>query len=232
MSLQAFFTAARPWLAGQTSPGALRSLGSTPSSDADLAFYPWLIAHDQQRILVELLPFVKTWIDATHGDWTGLVAAYVAAHPPTGVSVPTVAVAFADWLADARRTDPQIPVGIEALADLGWTRFLARTAPDGDGLGLDRRVFVRQYSVDPIAIENALRAGCPVPETTAVTLVVHRDESTGKAALFPATLASIAVLVAASGAPLEGALALPTAVLRAERARLTERGVLPPGDTP
>jgi hypothetical protein len=227
MSLEAFFAAVQPYLAGQVPSEKLREAGPTSASKADLAFYPWLVAHDQQRILAELLPLVKRWVERVDGDWPSLVKSYVHAHPPAGFSVPTVGDRFADWLASSPAEHPWLPAGIEAVADLGYTRFLARTALDGDDVGVDRRIFVRQYPLDPVATERALRNEEDLPQTGATTWVVFRHEPSGRPRVLSATLASIAVLVAASGAPLQGALALPADVLDAERERLTQRGVLP-----
>jgi hypothetical protein len=232
MTLDHFFAAARDWLDGSAPPTSIRALGPTPSSDADLAFYPWLVAHDQQRILGQLMPRVRDWVERTDVAWTDLVAAYVKAHPPAGFTVATVGAHLADWLAAEVERDPRLPHGLEAVADLGWTRYLARSAPDGDDVGLDRRVFVRRYAVDPVAIERALRDDAPIPVTPSTTWLVFRHEPTGRPRVAAATLASIAVLVAATGAPLTGALALPEDQLDDERKRLTERGVLPHGDAP
>lgn len=225
MTLAAFFDAARPFLQGETGVASLRALGHSPSPDADLAMYPWLVAWDQSRILGELLPRVRRWVELLERDWDGLVRAYVAAHPPAGHSVPHVGVHFADWLA-AQRLELGLPEGIEAVADFTWTAFLARTAPD-EGPDLDRRVFVRHYANDPRVANRALEKGELPGAAGPATLLVYRDETTATAKVCEASLATIAVLLTHQGAPLTGALAIGSEALAAERRRLEQRGVLP-----
>ncbi|MEZ4317192.1 MAG: putative DNA-binding domain-containing protein [Myxococcota bacterium] len=226
MTLADFFAAAQPFLQGRSAVDDLKTLGHTPSPDADLAMYPWLVAWDQARILAELVPTVRTWVELAGLDWDALVRAYVADHPPEGHSVPHVGAHLADWLAGHREREPRLPAGIEALADFTWTAFLARTAPD-DGPDLDRRVFVRHYATDPRIANRTLTSGEVPGPTDAVTLVVYRDETTGAARACTAGLVTVAVLLAHGGHALTGALDLPSDTLATERARLQNRGVLP-----
>ena len=225
MSLAAFFEAARPFLQGSTGVDSLRAVGPTPSSDADLAMYPWLVSWDQCRIVGELMPRVRTWVELLGRDWDALIRTFVAAHPPTGHSVPHVGEPFADWLA-AHPEELDLPEGIETLADFTWTAFLARTAPD-TGPDVDRRVFVRHYAHDPRVANRALADGELPGVAGPATLIVYRDERTLTARVCDANLATLAVLLVDRGLPLTGALAVSPEVLAAERNRLEQRGVLP-----
>jgi hypothetical protein len=230
VSLDAFFEAVRPFLEGRSTVDELvAALGPTPSPAPDLAFYPWLVAFDQRRILAELCPAVKALVDQTDGlAWDALVAEYVADCPPTGHSVPAVGERLSDWLTARRERHPEQPVALECLADLAWTRFLCRSAPDDLGLGMDRRVHVRHYPVDVIALDRALKAGEALPEPRPTTLVVYRDERSLKVRHTVPSLHTLAVLALEQGQALAGPFAaIPTDALAAERARLVELGVLP-----
>lgn len=224
MRLTDFFDAMGTVLRGQAPPTSLRTLGPTPSSDADLAFYPWLLASDQARILAELMPTVRRWVELSGLDWNALVAAYVRDRPPAGHSVPWVGARFADWLSTAPFDG--LPAGIDALADFTWTAFLCRTAVD-HGPDLDRRVFVRHYTHDPRPANAALKNDSLPGPSTPATLVVYRDEATGKARVQAADVPSLAALLDHAGIPRSGALALEGDALAAARSNLIERGILP-----
>lgn len=222
--LAGFFGAIDPFLRGRASLADVEArLGRAPTPDG-LAFYRWLVAVDQQRILAELYPAAKAWIERAGLGWDAVCAGFVAAHPPAGWSVPHVGHGFADWL-DAEPVAGQ-PAGIAAVADLAWTRFLARTAPDGPGLGLDRRVFVRMYPIDAVATHRALLHGDALPPARPTAIVVYRHAHTDAVHERPASLATIAVLVALAG--VAGPDLDVSAAERAdERARLVAHGVVP-----
>ncbi|HHO52690.1 MAG TPA: hypothetical protein ENK18_17910 [Deltaproteobacteria bacterium] len=231
MSLQGFFDAVHPFLTGEGSlEEFLAVAGPSSSPEADLRFYRWLVAFDQERILSELCPALRALVDRTEGlQWGTLVAAYVAAWPPGGYSVPGVGEHLADWLVARRAEHPEQPVALECLADLAWTRFLARTAPDEPGLGMDQRVFLRHYPVDVIGLEAKLvpaQEG-PVEPGSPCTLLIYRHRwRLGVTHLVP-SLATLGLLAELQGLERRGPLAeLPREVLDAERARLIERGVI------
>lgn len=230
MSLDRFFAEVGPFLRGQIDvAGFLERAGPTTSPEGDLAFYPWLVAFDQRRILAELCPTAKTLVDRSQGlDWDALVDAYVAVHPPTAWSVPAVGERFADWLAARRVEDPDQPAALECLADLYWTRFQARTAPDAEGIGVDRRLFLRHYPIDVLTWELHLLDRTDAPPDRPSTLVVFRHAETCDVRHLVPTLATLAVLARLQGHPLAGPLAeLSDEALTAEQRRLTHLGVLP-----
>ncbi|MEZ4235366.1 MAG: hypothetical protein R3F59_04245 [Myxococcota bacterium] len=230
-SLDAFFAHVGGFLEGGTGLEQLEAEFG-PVGDRDgLAYYAWLVKFDQMRILGELYPLCRTWLDRVGTPWEEVVAGFVAAHRPTGWSVPHLGEHFADWLLQQSEADPaRFPVGVEALADLVWTRFLARNAPDGDGLGLDRRVFVRQYRVDAVGLERAVHHDQPVaPFRKPSALLVYRHASGTGVFSIPASLATIALLVTEDqpGAVLPGVLGQVGAEdLAQERIRLAGAGVL------
>jgi hypothetical protein len=232
MSLAAFFDAMGPYLQGQTSSAQLeQALGPLPGAPADHAFYPWLVAFDQRRILAELYPAVRALVDRTEGlQWDSLVAEYVADHVPDGHSVPQLGEALPDWLAARREHHPEQPEALECLADWRWVRFLAHIAPDTDELGIDERVFLRHYPLDVVAIErHLLRSPAePLPETAACTWLAYRHSSGTTVHQRPATLTTLAVLAQHQGMSLAGPLAdLPPDVLAHEADQLRAAGVLP-----
>jgi hypothetical protein len=235
--LEAFFTHVGRYLAGEgTLDEVQAAVGPAPSPDG-LAYYAWLVKFDQQRILGEMFPSCKRWLERLGVAWDQVAWAFCAEHPPAGWSVPHLGERFPDWLLAQSQGDPaRYPVGIEAIADLTWTRFLARNAPDGEGLGMDQRVHVRQYRVDAVAVERAVFDGKPIeprgdtPPWKPTAMVVYRHASGLGVRTLPASLATIVVLVteATPDAELPGVLAtVPAADVAKERARLVEVGCIP-----
>jgi len=230
VSLRRFFAAVEPFLQGAVGVDAfLSQAGPSPSPEEDLAFYPSLVAFDQQRILAELCPMVRRLVDQTDGlEWRSLVREFVAAVPPAHWSVPGVGEQLADWLATRREAHPDQPVALEALADLYWSRFTVRTAPDNEGPGIGQRVLLRHYQVDVLGHERHLRDEGPPPDDRPRTLIVFRHWDTLGVRNQVARLSSLAVLAQLAGHTLAGPLAaLPAAELEQESARLIARGVLP-----
>jgi hypothetical protein len=232
VTLDAFFGVMGPFLAGQADLSQVRSaLGPLPGRDEDYRFYVELVAFDQRRILSELYPAVRAWVQSAGLDWQALCRDFVRARPPRGFSVPHLGEGFADWLSGHREREPGLPFGVEAVADLTWTRFLARTAPDvqgpgPEGLGLDRRLFVRHYPIDAPAVTKAAAQGRPLVPGGPVTLLVYRHAQRQTVHELPVARATLAVLLAESGAAVPPALRLPGAESEAERVRLAREGVL------
>jgi hypothetical protein len=227
VTLAVFFETMGPFLRGQTDLEEVRRrLGPLPTRDDDLRFYAELVAFDQQRILAELVPAARRWIERVGLDWASLVRAFVAEHPPTGWSVPHVGEHFADWLAARHATDPLLPTGIEAVVDLAWTRFLVRTAPEGP------TVEIRHYPVDAVALTRTLLAGEEPDPRGPTTLLVYRHVERCVVSSRSASLATVAVLLAERGQPLAGPLATLTAeTIESERRTLVAHGVLAPSLT-
>lgn len=220
MSLPEFFAAARAWVGGDLDSEALRALGPTPSSDADLAFYPALIRNGWNRTLRELYGSVAALLEHRGLPWETVCSAYFAAHPPTGQDLRALGDAFPRWL-DGYVADVELRHAATSLADYRWCRTAARHAPDEPGLGLERRVFVRRYPVDPVALDEDPAAAAD----RAVTVLVYRALDDRVRWLAP-SLATMAVLAAELGQERVGALALPADVLREERDRLVAIGVV------
>lgn len=231
MSLQSFFDAVHPFLTGDsTVQRFLEQAGPSTSPEADLQFYRWLVAFDQKRILAELCPALRALVDRTEGlQWGELIDAYVAAWPPGGYSVPGVGEHLADWLTKRREACPDQPVALECLADLAWTRFLARTAPDTPGLGMDQRMFMRHYPVDVLSLEAQLvpDGQGPLDPGGPSTLLIYRHRTRLVVSHLVPSLATLALLAELQGMPRQGPLAqLAPEVLDAERARLITHGVI------
>jgi hypothetical protein len=232
--LREFFDAAGPWLRGQVPPDALRALGPTPATDADLAFYPLLTQWGYRSTLRELFAAVAAVLEAHGGPpWDAVADAFFAAHPPGGFVLQDLARPFAGWLEghlagatffDDRALGVDTATALGALADHTHTRILARYAVDGDGLFLDERVFVRRYPVDVVALTRDPRA--PAGGTTTVCL--FRDLRDDALRTFVPTLATMAAFAALLGQPRTGALALPDDAVAAELERLVALGVLDP----
>ena len=230
--LSRFFEVVGAYLEGRADLGSVKAVyGPEVDPKNGLSFYAWLVKHDQQRILGELYPSCRRWIERTAIDWADLTEAFVTAHRPAGWSVPHLGERFPDWLLGQLDVDDRLPRGIEAVADLAWTRFVSRNAPPTDDLGIDQRVHIRQYSVDVVAVERALADEAPLdPHLTPATILVYRHASGTGVRTLGVNLATVAVLVSAADpdAPLQGALAeIDGEALAAERRRLRKAGVLP-----
>lgn len=231
--LAAFFALAGPWLRGDVPPDALRALGPTPATDADLAFYPLLSRQGWSRVMRELYGPLASVIEARGGpQWDELCSSFFQASPPGGYVLQAMGAPFPGWiereLAGATFADPALDGaattagGLAALADYLHCRSLARHAVDGPGLALDERVFVRRYPVDVAAWARDPHARVG----RAVTLCVFRSVDDDSVDTLAPTVATMAVFAALAGVPRTGALAIPDAELIAEHARLVARGVV------
>ena len=227
MSLDTFFTTIGPFLTGDSDVAALeRTFGPLPSGADDYRFYQHLLEYDHQRDLALLYPATRAAVDRAGVNWWSLCAEFFRACPPRGYSVPHLGEGFADWLTTRRH--PQLPAGIDALTDLTWTRFLARTASDGDDVGLNRRLFIRHYTTDPVAARRAAHDGSEWPAPKPTTWLVYRCVQRGTVYELGATRATVAVLLDATGAPVPEPLRLTDDAHRDERRRLVRHGVLSP----
>lgn len=232
--LAEFFDAAIPWLRGECAPDALRTLGGTPASAADLAFYPALTRYGYHCTLRELFGPVATLVEQPGGPgWDRVCDAFFRAHPPGGWLLQDLGEPFPAWLerhlAGATFLDPVLDgvvstaAAIASVADHLACRGRARHAADGPGVCLDERVFVRQYPVDVVALARDPRAaGVGVT----VTVCVFRDLRDDLVKLDTPTVATMAVFADLLGHPRTGALAISEASLAAERDRLVRIGVL------
>ncbi len=228
--LASFFALAGPWIRGEVTPEALRALGPTPSSDADLDFYPGLVRHGYHQALTDLFGPVRALVERWGGPaWDELCAAFLRAHPPTGHEIQPLGRPFAGWLESHLAGHgwcdglgaPTAQV-VAALADHADCKVRARYAPDGHDLGLEERLFVRRYVVDVVS----LSAEPTAPGAGTTTVCTYRDHRDDVVRTFSPTVATMAVLASLVGAPRTGALALSDAELEVERDRLRRLGVI------
>lgn len=229
--LDAFFAVARDWVNGRVPPDALRALGPTPSSDADLDFYPGLVRLGYHQTLTDLMGPLRRLLEHAGIDWAATCDAFLADHPPAGHALPTVAFPMPAWLA-ARFAGAGFLDGagaptaqvLEAVAELCVCKVRARHAPDGPVPGFEVRTFVRRFPVDPAAL-----AADPGARTGPTTVCVYRDVRDDVVRTLSPGVEAMAVFAALLGVPRTGALALPAPALRAEVERLVGCGLLDPG---
>ncbi len=235
MSLQQFFDAMEPFLQGRSELADVEAaLGPAPGDPNNHRFYPWLVAFDQRRILAELFAAAHALVARTEGiEWGELVVAYLVDHPSIGHAVPELGTHFAQWLAQRREAHPEQPEALECLADLRWTRFIAFTAADVPGVGMDVRLFMRHYPLDVLALERALvhtpdpQVPLPAAGSPRTLLIYRHAEGTAVKTRIP-SMATLAVLAQLQGMALAGPLAeLGDDVLQAELVQLEKAGVVP-----
>lgn len=227
-SLDDFFRESVSMLKGQQDAQAVEAkLGPCATGTEALQYYGKLQRLHRERQLAELFPLVKARIQTRgKGVWQEIVGDYLSAHPPHHWSLPHIGAPFADWLF---ANDPEGAL-LGPICDWGWTSWLARHAPDDfEHDGLEVRLFIRQFGVDPVASRAALREDAEAPiEAKPTTMLMWRDERTGRIRSRAPSMVTIAVLWRRSGQKLQGALAqFEEDAMVQERARLFREGALP-----
>lgn len=234
-SLDRFFAEMAPMLASRRSAAEVEGvLGASPSGTTNLGFYAELVRRNLEKILRDVFGHTRALaLRGGHERWRALVEGYTAAHPPAGNVPNRFAAAFPGWLAN--QGDDLLQWS--EIADFEWLRVRAHHAVDGDGDGLDRRMFIRQYTFDvPRWIASyAEDPAAPLPRATPCIAVVFRHHATGRVGVHRPTAAGLAAIARRAGASLPPELAELDleAITRAEQVLVTS-GVLVPiqGDQP
>ncbi len=233
-ALEGFFAHLRPMLLGECSAAVTEVvLGPSPSGTANLGFYATLVRRNLDKILRDVFPATRAAIvRAAVPAWDDVVSAYALAHPPTGSDPNRFAASFPSWIA----AQPHGSATRWAqLADYEWLRVRAYHAPDvpddADTVtkdGLERRLFVRQYSFDVPAVAEQWRRGEIGSDADKPTLVlVFRHARTQALGVFRPKVAALAALAERCGLPLPPLLAeLEPAAIAAARTVLEQAGVL------
>ncbi|MBK6918507.1 MAG: putative DNA-binding domain-containing protein [Deltaproteobacteria bacterium] len=233
-ALEGFFAHLRPMLLGHCSAAVTEVvLGPSPSGTANLGFYTTLVRRNLDKVLRDVFPATRAAIvHAATPAWDDVVSAYALAHPPTGSDPNRFGASFPSWIA----AQPHGGATRWAqLADYEWLRVRAYHAPDvpddADLVtkdGLERRLFVRQYSFDVPAVVEQYRRGEAMGDGDKPTLVfVFRHARTQALGVFRPKVAGLAALAERCGLPLPPLLAeLEPAAIAAARSVLEQAGVL------
>jgi hypothetical protein len=227
VSLDDFFRHTVSMLRGQEDAAAVEAaLGPCETGTDALQYYGLLQRVHRERQLAELFPTTKARIETRGTDaWRNTVGAYLVDHPPSHWSLPHIGATFADWLFE--HDDDGALLG--PLTDWMWVRWRARQASDAfEGDGLEVRLFVRSFGVDPMHVSKSIRANPSAPiEATQTTLLIWRREDTLHVRNRVPSLADIAVLWQRSGQSLQGPLAaISRAELETSEARMRKEAIL------
>lgn len=233
VALPEFFAQMRPYLLGNTElPQVREALGASPSGDDNFAFYRVLARRNLFKILRELFgPLYELVRRDDPERWADLARAYVAAHPATARHPNGFGEGFAAFVAERRQDDPSQPPLWEELADFLWIRQVVVAAPDDEGDGFDRRLFVRQYSHPVPQIVAALErdAAAELPEPSPVLVIVYRHWRSLQTRLFQPSAAGLVALARRQGLPVPEPLqAIPSEHVDIADAQLVDHGVLAP----
>lgn len=208
--LQRFFSAMRPFLLGEDDAAAVQGrLGPSPSGAEALDYYRTLIDRNHHKILGDIFDTVRAACLAAHPElWSQLVRDYVGArltatHDPNdfGAAFPAFVAEYRSW--------PESPASLGSraaeLADYHWCLHRCGVAPDvepGDD-GIDRRLFMRQYSFDvPTARRRVSRGELPIDDTSLdgdTFVVVFRHLHSRRVEVLRATLPQLQVIAARAG---------------------------------
>lgn len=237
-ALTSFFAHLRPMLLGQCSAAVTEVvLGPSPSGTANLGFYATLVRRNLDKVLRDVFPATRAAIlHAATPAWDDVVSAYALAHPPAGSDPNLFAAAFPTWIA----AQPHGAASRWAeLADYEWLRVRAYHAPDVpddvDAMtkdGLERRLFVRQYSFDVPAVAEQWRRGeagahAATAASRPTLVLVYRHARSQALCVFRPKAAGLAALARRCGLPLPPLLAeLDAAAVVAAAVVLEEAGVL------
>lgn len=164
--LERFFASMRPFLLGQHDVSEVeRALGPSASGSAALAYYRTLIDRNHHKILGDIFDSVRAaCLAADDGAWSRLVRDYVALRPRAthdpndfGGEFPAFVAEYDEW--------PEAPTclgeRVAELADYHWCLHRCGVAADGEqgDDGVNRRLFVRQYSFDVPAARRRIPRG-------------------------------------------------------------------------
>lgn len=232
--LSQFFAEMESFLLGHTTTAELESaLGPSPSGSRDLTFYRTLIDRNFLKTMRLLFPIVKVMAERTReGLWRELVAAYAVAHPPRGCRDPNqMGIAFSEFLSRRRERTGEFSTLLEELAEYHWIDYLARTASDVDDDGMEKRLFIRQFTIVMPEFMRAINADAEAPEPEAKPSIVllYRSLVDGAVQILYPRPATMAVIAKRQGLPLPPPLAQldPNDVALTE-ASLVKMGVLTP----
>ncbi|MCA9710489.1 MAG: putative DNA-binding domain-containing protein [Myxococcales bacterium] len=237
VALADFFAQMQPFLTGAQDLARTReALGPSPSGDDDFAFYRVLAERNLFKIMRELYGPLRTLVLRDDPErWAPLVRAYARAHPPGGHHPNCFGEALSDFLAAQREQQPEQPVLYEELADFLWIRQAVYAAPDGEGDGFDRRLFVRQYThrVHDLAVALERDPQAPVPAPQPMLLLVYRHFRSLQTRLFQPSAAGLVALARRQGAPVPEPLqAIPADHVEQAAAQLVAHRVLAPPPSP
>lgn len=229
--LPEFFARMRPYLLGQTGLAETReALGPSPSGDEDFAFYRVLAERNLFKILRECFgPLCSLVTRDEPARWRALVEAYIEAHPPVARHPTDFGESFATFLARRREQDELQPALWEELADFCWIRNAVASAPDEEGDGFERRLFVRQYThpVSEIATLLERDPKAELPEPRPLLLIVYRHTQSLRTRLFQPSAAGLVALAKRQGLPVPEPLqAIPEEHVASADEQLVGHGVL------
>ena len=210
--LARFFAEMEPFLLGRKSAMEVEAaLGPSPSGTSNLAFYRTLVDRNYHKIMRLLFPSVCTLARRVRYElWSDLVREYVTLHPPVACRNPNLMGAhFSEYLTRRREQRGELPVAAEELAEYHWVDYVAKTAEDVEGDGLERRLFIRQFTLPIPAYALALYGDpeAPPPEPRPTVVVVYRSVHDGNVAILYPSPATLAVLARRQGLQLPPALA-------------------------
>ncbi|MDP3274409.1 MAG: hypothetical protein Q8Q09_04390 [Deltaproteobacteria bacterium] len=202
---KAFFAQALAYLKSEEFPeNSLTKLGDNASAPARLAWYPALIARQQESAIESLFSACCAAArQLAPGLWRELITAYRHAYQPNSARPTDYARGFVPWLESWCEQDPSRTTLLLELADYEWLCF-DLTAQPVDAIGEDRAWHIRMYEYPVTRIVAALAESQTIDHLLtkeAETLVIFQDASTARArVLWPTPFMLIALAVRAGQA--------------------------------